>query len=138
MISKDFLSMPFVWYVQATREKFADYITVLKEALRDGAEASAAHTAGISLLRPEPGSAPAEADLPAQGAACCDATQDWNCRLTVSAVQALQLLIGTSLVLQAMCRQSWSSQHVWLLLQSQAKTGEQQRWRRRSTLCPMT
>ena len=40
---------------QATREKFAEYITVLKEALRDGAEASAARTAGISLLQPETG-----------------------------------------------------------------------------------
>ena len=48
--------------VQATREKFAEYITVLKEALRDGAEASAAHTAGISLLQPETG--PAEAPHP--------------------------------------------------------------------------
>jgi hypothetical protein len=124
--------------VQATREKFADYITVLKEALRDGAEASAAHTAGISLLRPEPGSAPAEADLPAQGAACCDATRDWSCKSTVSAVQALQLLMHTSLVLQAMCQQSWSSQHVWLLLQSRVKTGEQQHWHRHSTLFPMT
>ena len=44
---------------QATREKFAEYITVLKEALRDGAEASAAHTAGISLLQPEAGPAAA-------------------------------------------------------------------------------
>ena len=48
--------------LQATREKFADYITVLKEALRDGAEASAAHTAGISLLPPEPELASAPPD----------------------------------------------------------------------------
>ena len=48
--------------LQATREKFADYITVLKEALRDGAEASAAHTAGISLLPPEPALAAAPPD----------------------------------------------------------------------------
>ena len=62
--------------VQAIREKFADYITVLKEALRDGAEASAAHTAGISLLQPQIGSAAAP-DQPTPGASqyepCC-----WN------------------------------------------------------------
>ena len=52
---------------QATREKFAEYITVLKEALRDGAEASAAHTAGISLLQPESGSA-APPEHPTPGA----------------------------------------------------------------------
>ena len=39
-----------------------DYITVLKEALRDGAEASAAHTAGILLLPPEPDLASAPPD----------------------------------------------------------------------------
>ena len=48
--------------LQATREKFMDYITVLKEALRDGAEASAAHTAGISLLPPAPDLAAAPSD----------------------------------------------------------------------------
>ena len=48
--------------LQATREKFMDYITVLKEALRDGAEASAAHTAGILLLPPKPDLASAPPD----------------------------------------------------------------------------
>lgn len=57
--------------LQATREKFADYITVLKEALRDGAEASAAHTAGISLLPPEPDVAASPPDK-AAGPYCHD------------------------------------------------------------------
>lgn len=38
--------------VQATRERFTEYIAVMKKALRDAAEASAAHSAGIQLLTP--------------------------------------------------------------------------------------
>ncbi len=37
-------------HVQATRERFMEYIAVMKKALRDAAEASAAHSAGIQLL----------------------------------------------------------------------------------------
>lgn len=38
--------------MQATRERFTEYIAVMKKALRDAAEASAAHSAGIQLLNP--------------------------------------------------------------------------------------
>lgn len=74
--------------VQAIREKFADYITVLKEALRDGAEASAAHTAGISLLQPQSGSAAAP-DQPTPGASQYEPCS-WNHpKLIVEAAQTL-------------------------------------------------
>lgn len=43
--------------LQATREQFTEYINVLKKAMRDAAEASAAHSAGIALLPPEGGEA---------------------------------------------------------------------------------
>ena len=51
--------------VQATRECFIEYIEVLKKALRDAAEASAAHTAGIVLVAPS--SDPAAAKVPHKG-----------------------------------------------------------------------
>ena len=45
-------------HVQATRERFTEYIAVMKKALRDAAEASAAHSAGIQLLTPSDSDSP--------------------------------------------------------------------------------
>lgn len=46
---------------QATRERFTEYIAVMKKAFRDAAEASAAHSAGIQL---QPDDASAQAHPP--------------------------------------------------------------------------
>ncbi len=75
--------------VQATREKFTEYIALMKTALKDAAEASAAHSAGIQLHPPPPG-ATAE-DHPTPGMSCssrlmCHVHDCTCCCLTAVAV----------------------------------------------------
>ncbi|EIE21455.1 hypothetical protein COCSUDRAFT_66895 [Coccomyxa subellipsoidea C-169] len=74
-------------HTTATRERFMEYIAVMKKALRDAAEASAAHSAGIQLLdassngaaqaHPPPGKLPKQSLYP---------SEDWGATVLAEAL----------------------------------------------------
>ncbi|CAL8469580.1 g9121 [Coccomyxa elongata] len=65
--------------LKATREKFTEYIALMKTALKDAAEASAAHSAGIQLHPPPPGANAEDHPTP-------DPSEDWGASVLAEAL----------------------------------------------------